>query len=76
MVRFPAATSCILITYAVVPTTCCGVQSYYAQAEQIEELKRSTQFPKLTPTSPEFLTMMEEYVREAPRPAGDEVRAA
>ncbi len=36
----------------------------HAQAEQIEELKRSTQFPKLTPTSPEFLTLMEEYVRE------------
>ena len=41
---------------------------------QIEELKRSTQFPKLTPTSPEFLTLMEEYVREAPRPT-EEVRA-
>ena len=51
------------------------MQAYYAQAEQIEELKRSTQFPKLTPTSPEFLTLMEEYVREAPRPT-DEVCAA
>ena len=40
------------------------LSNFYAQAEQIEELKRSTQFPKLTPTSPEFLTLMEEYVRE------------
>ena len=50
------------------------MQGYYTQAEQIEELKRSTQFPKLTPTSPEFLTLMEEYVREAPRPQEEEAR--
>lgn len=42
-------------------------QAYYAQAEQIEELKRSATFPKLTPPSPDFLGMMEEYVQQAPR---------
>jgi len=44
-------------------------QAFYAQAEQIEELKRSATFPKLTPPSPDFLGMMEEYVEAAPRPA-------
>lgn len=39
-----------------------GEQAFYAAAEQIEELKRSATFPKLTPPSPDFLGLMEEYV--------------
>ena len=38
------------------------LQAFYAAAEQIEELKRSATFPKLTPPSPDFLGLMEEYV--------------
>jgi hypothetical protein len=54
---------------------CCVLQAYYAQAEQIEELKRSATFPKLTPPSPDFLGMMEEYVQQAPRGGGAAVRS-
>jgi hypothetical protein len=52
---------------ALTPALPAGLQAYYAQAEQIEELKRSATFPKLTPPSPDFLGMMEEYVEQAPR---------
>ena len=44
------------------------LQQYYQQIEQIEELKRAIQFPKLESPPADFLTQMEAYAKEAPRP--------
>lgn len=43
--------------------------------EQIEELKRAVQFPKLESLPSDFLAQMEEYVKEAPRPFEEAVTA-
>lgn len=44
------------------------LQQYYQQIEQIEELRRAIQFPKLESPPADFLTQMEAYAKEAPRP--------
>jgi hypothetical protein len=44
------------------------LSGYYATIEQIEEIKRSMQLPKLSSPPPDFLASMEAYVAEAPRP--------
>lgn len=44
------------------------LQQYYQQVEQIEELKRTIQFPKLESPPADFLAQMEAYAKEAPRP--------
>ena len=52
------------------------VQDYYREVEQIEELKRAVQFPKLENLPSDFLTQMEGYVKEAPRPLDEAAVAA
>jgi hypothetical protein len=42
-------------------------QEYYKQVEDIEELRRAVQFPKLENLPSDFLTQMEGYVKDAPR---------
>ena len=44
------------------------LQQFYQQIEQIEELRRAIQFPKLESPPADFLTQMEAYAKEAPRP--------
>lgn len=44
------------------------LQQYYQQVEQIEELNRTIQFPKLESPPADFLAQMEAYAKEAPRP--------
>lgn len=44
------------------------LQDYYRAVEQIEDLRRAIQFPKLEPPPADFLAQMEGYCREAPRP--------
>lgn len=44
------------------------LQQYYQQVEQIEELRRTIQFPKLESPPADFLAQMEAYAKEAPRP--------
>ena len=51
-------------------------QDYYRSVEQIEELKRAIQFPKLEALPADFLHQMEEYCREAPRPLEEAAAAA
>ena len=52
------------------------LQQYYQQIEQIEELRRAIQFPKLESPPADFLTQMEAYAREAPRPYDESTGAA
>ena len=52
------------------------VQDYYREVEQIEELKRAVQFPKLENLPSDFLNQMEGYVKEAPRPLDEAAIAA
>lgn len=54
-----------------------ALSNYYAAIEQIEEIKRTMQLPKLSTMPPDFLASMEAYVAEAPRqlPAAGEAPA-
>lgn len=51
------------------------LQQYYQQIEQIEELRRAIQFPKLESPPADFLTQMEAYAKEAPRPYDESLGA-
>ena len=46
------------------------------QVEQIEELRRTIQFPKLESPPADFLAQMEAYAKEAPRPYDEATGAA
>ena len=43
------------------------MQDYYTQMQKVEELKSQIQFPRLESLPADFLTQMEEYVKDAPR---------
>lgn len=48
-----------------------ALSTYYATIEQIEEVRRSMQLPKLVAPPTDFTTSMEAYVGEAPRAADE-----
>lgn len=48
-----------------------AVQAYYREVEQIDDLKRAIQFPKLEPPPADFLVQMDNYAKEAPRSLDD-----
>lgn len=52
------------------------LQQFYQQIEQIEELRRAIQFPKLESPPADFLTQMEAYAKEAPRPYDESTGSA
>ena len=45
-----------------------ALSAYYASVEQIEEVRRSMQLPKLVAPPTDFAASMEAYLAEAPRP--------
>lgn len=45
-----------------------ALATYYATIEQIEEVKRSMQLPKLSAPPVDFVKSMEAYLQDAPRP--------
>lgn len=49
-----------------------ALATYYATIEQIEEVKRAMQLPKLSAPPTDFIRSMEQYITEAPRPAEGE----
>ncbi|PSC73445.1 clathrin assembly [Micractinium conductrix] len=53
-----------------------ALTGYYTAVEQIEEIRRSMQLPKLNPPPADFLASMEAYVAEAPRPLAEAGAAA
>ncbi|KAK9806363.1 hypothetical protein WJX72_011503 [[Myrmecia] bisecta] len=48
------------------------LQAYYRAMEQIDDLRRAIQFPKLESPPADFVKQMENYVKDCPRPLDDQ----